>query len=264
MQPDAASRHGLIQALGGARTLKNLIAKLQSSYVPSPEDATNLADAVKALAQNLENYLAPFKEFEATLASYPPELKASLIELAKHGWFMDFSWWAQTPIVLKNEIIAGNLDQVEISLEEIFQSRLDMIEQQICAVVPARSEIIKSAFRAHRNQEFNLSVPVFFSQIDGICKELLGDYLFTSNNGRPSVASHLEINYQDEFAKSLLAPLLESTSINLTEKKRPADFNGLNRHLVLHGESLTYGNFRNSLKAISLLNYVAHSQLSAT
>lgn len=35
-----------------------------------------------------------------------------------------------------------------------------------------------------------------------------------------------------------------------------ANFDGLNRHQVLHRESVDYGTEINSLKAISLLNYV--------
>jgi len=46
--------------------------------------------------------------------------------------------------------------------------------------------------------------------------------------------------------------------ISASEHERGDAFVGLNRHQVLHGESTQYGTEMNSLKAISLLNYVAH------
>jgi hypothetical protein len=56
---------------------------------------------------------------------------------------------------------------------------------------------------------------------------------------------------------AILSPLAETLPINASENERPRNFNGLNRHMVLHGESLDYGSKVNSLKAISLVNYVS-------
>jgi len=61
-----------------------------------------------------------------------------------------------------------------------------------------------------------------------------------------------------------LRPISLELPINASEKAReriaaergwPA-WNELNRHQVLHGESVDYGTRLNSLKAISLLNYL--------
>lgn len=41
------------------------------------------------------------------------------------------------------------------------------------------------------------------------------------------------------------------------KRKRNANFSELNRHMVMHGDSVDYGTKKNSLKAISLLYYVA-------
>jgi hypothetical protein len=57
---------------------------------------------------------------------------------------------------------------------------------------------------------------------------------------------------------ALLSPLAQTLPIGASERQRNEEFIGLNRHMVLHGESLNYGNKINSLKAISLINYVAH------
>ena len=54
----------------------------------------------------------------------------------------------------------------------------------------------------------------------------------------------------------MLSPLAESLSISMSKHERPEGFDGLNRHMVLHGESLDYDTRENSLKAISLIGYV--------
>ena len=62
----------------------------------------------------------------------------------------------------------------------------------------------------------------------------------------------------DTYRAALLSPLAQTLPIGASKHERPEDFTELNRHVVLHGESLDYGTKINSLKAISLINYVAH------
>jgi len=45
--------------------------------------------------------------------------------------------------------------------------------------------------------------------------------------------------------------------ISASQNERDDKFNELNRHQVLHGESTSYDSEINSLKAISLINYLA-------
>lgn len=57
---------------------------------------------------------------------------------------------------------------------------------------------------------------------------------------------------------AMLSPLAQTLPIGASENERYKGFPALNRHTVLHGESLDYGSKTNSFKAISLINYVAH------
>lgn len=77
-------------------------------------------------------------------------------------------------------------------------------------------------------------------------------------NRKPRTAIYVEQIAVDTFRAVLLSPLAHSLPIGASEKERGAGFNELNRHMVLHGESLDYGTKTNSLKAISLINYVSH------
>src|SRR5690606_1134032 len=55
------------------------------------------------------------------------------------------------------------------------------------------------------------------------------------------------------FASALATP----SPVNATKNERGQDFSGLNRHLVQHGPAVAYGSAENSLKALSLVNYVS-------
>ncbi len=55
---------------------------------------------------------------------------------------------------------------------------------------------------------------------------------------------------------AFLSPFAETLPISASEDERDDRFSGLNRHMILHGESLDYGTRINSLKAISYINYV--------
>jgi len=76
------------------------------------------------------------------------------------------------------------------------------------------------------------------------------------SNRKPQTAIYVDQITNDTFMAAILSPLAEILPINASENERPRNFNGLNRHMVLHGESLDYGSKVNSLKAISLINYV--------
>jgi hypothetical protein len=118
---------------------------------------------------------------------------------------------------------------------------------------------MKPAFNAHRREEYVLSIPIFLAQTDGICKEMAGYYLFIKSLHRPSTAKYVDQMIGDTFEAALLSPLTVTLPISASEKERQVGNEALKRHTVLHGESLDYGTKVNSLKAVSLINYVANS-----
>ena len=66
------------------------------------------------------------------------------------------------------------------------------------------------------------------------------------------------IGHDDNAFRASLAGLLgEPVPLWRTRKERGPGFFELNRHQVLHGESVNYGTETNSLKAISFLGYLS-------
>lgn len=150
------------------------------------------------------------------------------------------------------------MEAVENALVDYFEGRVDEIEESIVKIFPHRAHLIRAAFNAHRREEYELSIPVLLAQTDGICKDATNQYFFIKKDKKPQTAIYVEQIVADTFRASLLSPLAQALPIAASEKERSIGSVALNRHAVLHGESLNYGTKANSLRAISLINYVVH------
>ena len=213
------------------------------------------------LQKSLDQLFTPtFQLLQEAAEKLPGRIRAALLDLGEHGWYLDLGMPLPDLWRLTDTLAEGDIDQAEFVLTEYFDRRTDAIEASIAALYPRRQEIVRKAFKAHRNGDYDLAIPVFLAQVDGICKEATNEYLFRKQNKKPAIAKYVEQAVLDSFSKALLSPFSRTLPINATEWDRantPGDF-GFNRHTILHGESLDYGTKTNSLRAISLLNYASH------
>lgn len=217
--------------------------------------ARQAADFQKAV----QEFVTPaFSAFCKSFDELPARTQEALLLLGRHGWYLDPEIQAQALWELKGALADGNVAEAEDALVEYFESRVSEIEEFISTKFPHRAHLIQLAFKAHRRTEYALSIPVFLAQVDGICKETVDQYLFIRKDRKPRTAVYVAQLAADTYMAALLSPLAATLPIGATEKERPEGLAALNRHMVLHGESLDYGSKVNSLKTISLLNYVAY------
>ena len=90
--------------------------------------------------------------------------------LTQHGWFPDFDL-SLVQVRLLAEAFASDPEQAHEANQELcnrFRDRLDNIESELKSEFPNRSEILSDAFQAHRQGQYNLSVAVFLTQVDGL------------------------------------------------------------------------------------------------
>lgn len=232
------------------------------SYQPIQYEITGLSPLVpqiEHLHMAFQERFAPvFKPLNDTFQELRPRTKKALILLGNYGWYLDMDLPYSELLQLTDALEAGHVKEAEEALVDYYERRLPDIEKSIIKRFPNRAKIIKSAFNAHRRREYDLSIPVLLIQADGICKEVTNNSFFRSAGKRPRTATYVDHLASDSLVSALLSPLATTLPINVNEFHRPAGSCSLNRHLVLHGESLDYGNKNNSLKTISLINYVAH------
>jgi hypothetical protein len=187
----------------------------------------------------------------------PPRTRKVLIQLGSHGWYFDLNMHLPELWELDRLINEGNVQEAEEFIAEYFEDKMDEIEKYLISRFPDRRKILESAFQAHRRKEYILSIPVFLAQTDGICKGTINKNIFMTRNKKMHVSAYVEQLAPGTLKSALFSPLAEKLPISVSESDRDANFNQLNRHMVIHGESLDYGSRINSLKSISLINYIS-------
>ncbi|HOE63319.1 MAG TPA: hypothetical protein PKW18_12110 [Candidatus Sumerlaeota bacterium] len=239
---------------------------LQKQLQETSERMQRVWEPIHKQQVQLQKAIQPFLELIAVqlenlprLKDLPLRIQKALILLGKHGWYYDLEMPYSFLWKLTKALEEGSVQEAENTLVEYFEERLDGLETSIIEKFPNRKKMISSAFSAHRRGEYELSIPVLLSQTDGIYKEYTGKNFFTKQKN-PQTASNTEEYFADALLAALKNPLLPHSSlpIRASESERGVGFKELNRHTVLHGESLDYGTKTNSLKAIALINYIAH------
>jgi hypothetical protein len=235
-----------------------------------------IGEAFTQLQKNWEQAIGPMLEdihrgFEARLKAYP-NLSPRLEILAKRGWFISLFFGLSE----FDQIAMAVGDTDNKGLEAILcKTYSESIEEHVTSILrefPEREFVIKPALDAHLRGEFALSVPVFFSQADGIAYAAIGKHLFSKTEGKDGIFRFASAEIEklkdqsDDGSFDLIRiihlalwhPLTDHQPIAYSSTKREAEnYDGLNRHMVLHGESLDYATEENSLKAFSFLSYVA-------
>ncbi len=225
------------------------------------QELAPLATAATSLREFASTaYYAAFEKAKKAFNKLPSRITEALGFLAQEAWFPDMRMTAADLEILVKTLKQGGSDDANAELVSYFENRLDDIEESIRENFPARERFVKAAFRAHRNQDYIASVPLFLIQSDGICLDITGAQLFEKRSqDELRVVTYIEKIKSATIQYVLLSPLTGQIPLTFSENERPPGFSGLNRHTVIHGESLDYDTKANSLKAVSLISYIAHT-----
>ena len=226
------------------------------------KDLTTLVDKLHESARQIHKQFSPIIEQQKKLQEkifieLPLKTRNAVLEMGNHGWFLDLEMIPSEILELKDAFIAGDDKEAGSTLVEHFKGRLSEIEKSIIDKFPHRKKILMAAFSAHKRREYELSIPVLLAQADGICYDVIKMDLFRKHNKKPKTANYVKQYVSGTLHEAFLQSLAQRLPISASEHERDDDFNELNRHMVLHGESLDYGTEVNSLKTISLINYVS-------
>ena len=234
--------------------MKRAQKQMQNAYDMAMKETQVYRDNVEKAKQEAQKIAqnAVAEHIKATRNAKQTE--DALCFLGENGWYIDFNMAASAISVLANkELTKKDLDD---SLSEYFTSKLEEIKESIVAKHPRRSSIISAALKAHRNGDYELSIPVLLTQIDGISFETLGHSFFKRKGGVLKITKFVEERIGESLYKGLLYPLAEDLEISRSWDDTEVDFDLLNRHMILHGRNVVYGTRLNSLKVISFINYV--------
>jgi hypothetical protein len=229
-------------------------------------DFEALGDSMADLAKSLKNaldrisekdtYFSFNKRISEIISASFEKLPTSVVEFSKSGWFltkdMTFAEIHEMAELVENNEVA----KVDLFMTRHIQENRNRIFKTLLERFPSRNNILKSGISAHEKQDYFASIPLFLSQSDGLCYQITGYKLFTTEKKRPKVAKYHDTLKEGTFDHVLLNALTVSSSLNAHETDMIEFKGSLNRHEVLHGISLDYGSEVNSCKSISLLNFI--------
>ncbi len=241
-----------------------------NTWVPNQRFIESLASGAQKFA---ELGITLRRAYEKRFEHYP-RLAENLDSLAKQGWFVsvDLPLSVYEELAFSLERLTSAPDRmalVDNLFVECFQPEIEALCKKLIEDNPHRAFAIQPAVAAHLRGEYALSVPVFFSQAEGIVRDRTERELFSKSPRRPwehvndwakkKRVSVLQAEDPfDYFEDALWSPLALDLPITWSPKERKQhEYTGLNRHTTLHGMDLDYASEVNSLKAFSLLCYVS-------
>lgn len=214
---------------------------------------------ISELRKNLEGFA---EQLAKAMEILEKEAPIGILELSKYGWYLGYDSLPKTSVELGRKLNKGKSKEVDEILIEYYEEELDLVEKRVIGRNPNRKHIIKEAFDNHRNKRYYSSIVLFLTLIDGLCYDETKK-LYFKNNGKlqrskiykPAVEE--EISKKEKFIiQGFEIPMNQSTGINEHTDNINKFPVRLNRHEILHGMDYKYGTKINSLKVISLLNYI--------
>lgn len=237
--------------------------------VPLPDIGAELRRSLVALAEAARPVIEQFKEawkqavpaLQAIAEGFrtlPERSSVALLQLGAQGWYLDPSLPASALFELAEAFSGESKERANELLCKWIDEHLSETEELLAKRFPNRKDIFQEAFKAHSLKLYAASIPLFLAQADGICQQLHGVQLFKKlRSGRLLLKERVEKLEIGEYEKAFLAPLLEPLPITASAKERLLLSNNLNRHAIIHGESIDYGTHENSCRAISLITYAS-------
>lgn len=197
------------------------------------------------------------------------DLINSMSVFPESGWYLsrdvinelnDENFIVETANNWKNTCVQEDFNKRAINY---VNNNLEIIKSEINAIAGKRSDLIDEIFVLHQEGRYIACVPLALAQIDGICKDYYGIGFFASEpldkeNKKSKMVQKLNKTLDDYSFSALLSKQLKFDNKNKLQliKARNKNFDQLNRHNIMHGESYEYGTEINSVKAILLLDFL--------
>ena len=255
----AVSRFEGLESSSGLRHLASLQQDLKPFFGYAAAYQDHVRGFTQASAEALQKHIGQFAaqlDNEWRVQVDPREILTSqhLAALIENGWYLPLDA-PEDDLCAAADLFQRDPAGANAKMCQLVRDQIDWIERDVVQGFPDRAAILNDAFAAHREKLFNLSIPVFFTQIDGFWQERCGRNLF-----RGEIEDNVDAAHGNKVKGGLITHFLDGLKnpkwkLKQSEKQRAAGFSDLNRHQVLHGEVTDYGTEENSLQAIALLHF---------
>ncbi|MCK4662681.1 MAG: hypothetical protein KAT68_07440 [Bacteroidales bacterium] len=175
--------------------------------------------------------------------------------LLKTGWFYDFHIGME---IVVEQLVKKNENEIDCIFIEFLDKNIKEIEKKCIDRFPERESIIKKAFRAHRKKDYETAIILFLTQTDGMFRDISKKSIFSGRKKYKAKKwlDELEKSGKNEMILAALSALRETKLLSLDFKEAQNHPNVISRNTILHGYELNFGNKKNLLKTISIINYI--------
>ncbi len=188
-------------------------------------------------------------------ARLPAAMRNTLYTLGMNGWYPDDEMDMAQLVDYANGFDAGEEERTNEVLCQHFEARSDAIVSDLVAMAPRREPFLRRALEAHRERKYELSIPVFLAQADGMWQDFTKadkeTRLYSRKKGHePRTAKWVKAVKRDDLDEAFLYPLVAPLPISAADEE-VVPKGALVRHRVLHGTDLDYPTRLNSCRALS-------------
>ncbi len=190
-------------------------------------------------------------------------LDSEIVKLSQVGWFLNY---CMTPVEtqrLVNDYMNASIRKVDSDFIDWLNNNGSNQKRRLIKLFPNAKKLITEAFLMHKKGYYNSSVCLFLIIADHISKDSLSNLtkiepyrgVYSLNSRAMEKLKNLTEN-RSTNGMNLYLPLVRSNSINQSDTDSSNYKHSINRHAILHGKNVVFGNKLNSFKALSFLIFV--------
>jgi len=211
--------------------------------------AESIVDRVRQANQQMGEWLhSVTREFiqraQEAFARLDAALRDTLQTLGMNGWYPDDEIDMPGLLDFTKGFDLGEEEKTNEALCQHFEARSEAIVNDLVVMTPKRERFLRTALEAHRDQKYELSIPVFLAQADGMWQDFtkasagkagkeMRLYSRSRKTGRPHTAKWVESVKSDERGDALLYPLVVPIPISASDEE--VVLKGALVRQVLHG-----------------------------
>ncbi|MBF2099018.1 MAG: hypothetical protein IGQ88_11675 [Gloeomargaritaceae cyanobacterium C42_A2020_066] len=218
-------------------SIKKRIEQILEPFLHQLQQAQSFLENNPEFLDNLKRYIE----------NWPKFYKDDWLKMAGYGWFINW----ETPITV-TKALSVSQDTLDQFMTRHLTDAWPNITERIIELYPERAHILLESFKLHQDENYIACIPLFMSQIDGICAQNLSVFLFSEHERRLEKTQELINDSRGDLLNVFLEIISTKTQFGASissysnNKKKIAP----NRNGVLHGsrKHLDYGTRINSLK----------------
>lgn len=207
---------------------------------------SSLSDTVNKF---LDDWNKQFKGLRESIIKNTEYLNTNAYLLSKYGWYISTNMMTDSVFKIFEAIQNDNIEIAEVFFLRYYRKNISNIKTFLIKKYPDRELLITEIFKAHKQKMYFSSTILFLSQADGICEGKIF-------RGKKALETYLNDKKYHDIINVVFSKESAINADTRTEDKSNY-FSDLNRHGVMHGLHLNYGDEKNSLKALSLFCFLS-------